>query len=89
MCHSDFGGSDQILDIMIHNAREKLTLLTELKTRRQAEKKKSHYAVTSTPILRGVYKGRIGTVECNCGEITKYRKPIRVLDDFKCPKDKG
>jgi len=79
-----------MLDIFIHNAEEKLRLLQELKKRRMLERQPvTHRSVTYTPVLKGIYKGKIATVECNCGEIVRYRKPINSIEDFVCPKDKG
>lgn len=82
MFHSDLSLiSDEILEIKIHDAEEKLSLLYELKKRRK-----------SSVIHRenGYVKkdGHIIEVTCKCGEATKFKVPLNTLTDFKCPKDK-
>jgi hypothetical protein len=41
-----------------------------------------HFALYCT-----VHNGFITSVECNCGELTKYKVPLKLIDDFKCPKE--
>ena len=85
MYHSEL--SDSLLELLIGSARRDLLILTEIKEKR--EKEKRHSVSTFTPITKGKYKGCIGEVICNCGEVTRYRKPIKLISDFTCPKDKG
>jgi len=39
------------------------------------------------PVGYTVTHGKITAVECTCGEYTKYRVPLKLLDDFQCPKE--
>lgn len=32
---------------------------------------------------------RIIEVICECGEVTKYKVPLRTINDFQCPKETG
>ena len=40
-----------------------------------------------TPIESTVKNGYITEVQCLCGKITKYKVPLRLISDFKCPKE--
>lgn len=40
------------------------------------------------PIMHTVSKGFITAVECSCGEVTKYKVPLKVIADFNCPKER-
>jgi hypothetical protein len=31
-------------------------------------------------------KAKINSVTCSCGHVTRYKKPLNTIEDFKCPK---
>lgn len=39
------------------------------------------------PVSHVVHKGYITAVECSCGETTKYKVPLKIIEDFNCPKE--
>jgi hypothetical protein len=82
MSHSKV--SDQALEVMIHNTQMKLNLLLELQKSRNAEKPSEH-RWTEFKKARG--RATISEVTCSCGKTTRYIVPLKLLDDFKCPKD--
>src|SRR3974390_2007886 len=40
------------------------------------------------PIEYAVHNGFVISVKCTCGELTKYRVPLKVIEEFHCPKEK-
>lgn len=74
--------SDEILEMRISNAEEKLSILYELKERRK-QPKVIHRVRDYQARLKQVI-----SVTCACGEVTEFKVPLKTLEDFKCPKDK-
>jgi len=73
--------SKEMLEILINHHQRVLLDLLEL---RDKNPERTHFVSTFKP------KGKkIIEVTCNCGEVTKYKKPLNVISDFKCPKDRG
>jgi hypothetical protein len=71
---------NQTLDRLMDDYRDMLMLLTELKEKRARES--NHRVVSFIPNKK---KPGISAVECSCGKVTKYRKPLTVIADFECP----
>lgn len=78
--------NDSILEIMIHNAEEKLSLLKELRQRRLAEKHVPLRYKTKRRIVRGKPVDFLTEVTCSCGHSTIFKVLSTTLDEFECPR---
>ncbi|HEY1645799.1 MAG TPA: hypothetical protein VGF75_05520 [Candidatus Saccharimonadales bacterium] len=84
-----FRSKDPHLDIEIQMCEQRLRLLKELKELRKGKivhKPLNWERTTASMKNKGL--DSVTKVTCVCGEITKYKVPLRTLSDFKCPKDK-
>lgn len=73
--------SRDLLEVIYENQRRFLLDLVELREK---------YPINTHFVSTFKAKGKkIIEVLCNCGEVTKYKKPLNVITDFKCPKDRG
>lgn len=85
--------TDGDIDYAIEFHSKIVMMLTEVKEKRIKEIENSntvklepkHFVVGAVHVKDS---DKIHTVKCNCGRVTKYRKPLKTLEDFECPNKK-
>ena len=76
---------------ILESTQNTLEALKELQERRYKElntssckKENPEHRVMTYKYMKDMK--RIREVQCICGEVTKYKKPLGTIEDFQCPK---
>lgn len=80
--------SNQMLDIFIHNAEEKLALLLELRERRSGNFHSIVSCETKMRKVKGIFYSFLKTATCSCGHTTKFKVLSTMPHEFECPRRK-